>query len=168
MVRIPGLNWIQDMLDAMLSDAQAWAKAWGVEAILTKMKQGHFDGVIRDTKKIERILRSMGFSAFRSRWAYIRQLMPLQSRLLVEQILYAMGPPWRRLLTGFNPVELGDVGVLVPWKPAAAPSEDEINVSEEEDVFVPEVPVIPWTPPPQVGGDEPVRQIYRRRWKWRR
>ncbi len=167
-IKVPGLTWAQDMLDALLSDAQAWAKAWGVSAILTKMGQGHFDQVIRDTRGMARTLNRLGFSAFRSRWAYVRQLIPLQSRLLVEQILWSMGPPWRSLLTGFNPVELGDVGVLVPFKQGEAPP------LESTETF--EGPVAGsggdegsgggWTEPPGGGGGtyNPTR---RRKWKWK-
>ncbi len=156
------------MLDALLSDAQAWAKAWGVSAILTKMKQGHFDGVIRDTRPIANIMRDMGFSAFRSRWAYVRQLIPLQSRLLVEQILWSMGPPWRTLLTGFNPVELGDVGILVPFKAGAAPPQEESETSVGDGVGGTVIDGGVYVPPSGGGGGGISNPVYRRKWKWRR
>ncbi len=166
-IKVPGLTWAQDMLDALLSDAQAWAKSWGVGAILTKMGQGHFDGVIRDTRSHAATMRRIGFSAFRSRWAYVRQLLPLQSRLLVEQILWAMGPPWRSLLTGFNPIELGAVGVLVPFKEETL--EKEINVEEGLPGSGTVITPPPGGMPPGGGpGGGIFQPAYKKRWKWTR
>ena len=42
---------------------------------------------------------------FQAEWKYMRLGVPLQFRLLVEQILWDMGLPWRNLVTGFNPVK---------------------------------------------------------------
>jgi hypothetical protein len=44
------------------------------------------------------------YGAFRSDWLVARMLLPLQCRLLVEQVLYDMGPPWTKAVTGFNPM----------------------------------------------------------------
>ncbi len=83
--------------------------------VLQKMNGREFDGIIVSLVPLmEREIRKAGWLGFRSRWAYVRQLLPLQGRLLIEQILWAMGPPWRTLITGFDPVELGDVGILRP------------------------------------------------------
>lgn len=166
MPQIPGLGLIQDLLNALTSDASAITKAFGIEIILKKMRQGHFDSVIRETPEYGQLLRDIGFSAFRCRWAYVRQLMPLQSRLFIEQLLWTMGPPWRSLLTGFNPVALGKLGVLVPF--ASETPEDTSNVPEGEDVFVPgpSDPAYPWYPPG--AGPEDPQQVEVPKWKRKR
>lgn len=48
-------------------------------------------------------------------WRFARTLLPLQFRLLVEQILWDAGPPWSDLVSGFKP--LG-----VPGSSGEAPS----------------------------------------------
>ncbi len=48
----------------------------------------------------------IGFAAFVYRWRILRQMVDLQSRLLIEQVLYEMGPPWSDLITGFKPIDM--------------------------------------------------------------
>lgn len=45
------------------------------------------------------------YATFRMHWIYYRLVIPLQLRLMVEQLLYERGYPWRGLVTGFNPVK---------------------------------------------------------------
>lgn len=47
---------------------------------------------------------NMGYESFRRMWKYGRLAIPLQVRLLVEQVLYEKGRPWSALCTGFQPV----------------------------------------------------------------
>lgn len=79
---------------------------------------------------IQTLIRQMPWPAFRARWAFIRQLMSLQGRLLVEQVLWGMGPPYRSLLTGFEPVEISSSWPL-NLPPRRPPSEREPNVTDE-------------------------------------
>lgn len=43
------------------------------------------------------------YPGFRLDWLVARMLVPLQVRLLVEQILYEKGEPWSKLCSGFSP-----------------------------------------------------------------
>ncbi len=43
-------------------------------------------------------------SHFQREWKWIRLWVPLQVRLFVEQVLWDMGGPWRKLVTGFRPI----------------------------------------------------------------
>lgn len=44
------------------------------------------------------------FIRFKYDWKVVRQALPLQVRLTVEQVLWNEGPPWRSLCSGFLPV----------------------------------------------------------------
>ena len=54
--------------------------------------------------KSREVYPGAGFKAFKAEWKYTRLYMGLQSRLLVEQVLYEYGKPWSTLCTGFGPV----------------------------------------------------------------
>lgn len=49
------------------------------------------------------------FRVFAAQWRYLRLVVPLQVRLLIEQLLYEKGEPWRSLVRGFKPIDLGSV-----------------------------------------------------------
>lgn len=59
------------------------------------------------------------FDEFRRDWKWMRLLVPLQGRLLAEQILWDRGLPWRSLITGFRAIEgdAGETGVMGPPSP---------------------------------------------------
>lgn len=120
-------KFLDELLGGVSAPVLAAIKAGNVILILQYMHEGVFDPVILSTTVMRDQMRSMGYSAFRSRWAFVRQLLPLQGRLLIEQVLWAMGPPWRTLLTGFNPVELGDVGILIPFEQDRGLTEGELR-----------------------------------------
>lgn len=42
--------------------------------------------------------------AFQADWKWMRLMVPLQFRLLVEQVLWDLGGDWRKLVTGFRPI----------------------------------------------------------------
>lgn len=164
---IPFLGDIVDMVRRLLAPADALPHLVSAALTLKNMGGGKYDGVVSATADFALAMRQMGFSAFRARWAFVRQLMTLQGRLFIEQVLWAMGPPWRSLLTGFNPIELGGVGILVPFREAPFP---DPNVGQEaDDGAIPLPPYVPrgdvWVPP----GGEPTAVIQRvrrkRRWK---
>lgn len=46
-----------------------------------------------------------GFEEFKSDWRIFRVWCPLQVRLAVEEILWQLGPPYRKLITGFAPID---------------------------------------------------------------
>lgn len=50
------------------------------------------------------VQRPNGFEDFKRRWKYGRCCIDLQSRLMVEQILFELGNPWRSLVSGFGPL----------------------------------------------------------------
>lgn len=58
-------------------------------------------GLAQETSKT---LRSIGFKKWATYWHIGRQLIPLQHRLLMEQIYSDMGTPWSDLITGFGPL----------------------------------------------------------------
>lgn len=47
---------------------------------------------------------NQGFQVFKQDWRYFRLSIPLQMRLIVEQVLYDLGYPWRSLCSGFGPI----------------------------------------------------------------
>ena len=57
---------------------------------------------------IRRVLDSYDSpGAFQRDWKWVRLLVPLQMRLMVEQVLWDKGIGWRKLVTGFGPVRTG-------------------------------------------------------------
>lgn len=46
-----------------------------------------------------------GYELFKHQWKLLRLGVGLQARLLVEQILWDKGNPWRELITGFGAIE---------------------------------------------------------------
>ncbi len=153
------------LIDTFFPEKEARDLAARTLWVLQKMNGHEFDGIIKDlTPLMEDEIRRAGWVGFRSRWAYVRQLLPLQGRLLIEQVLWAMGPPWRTLLTGFNPVELGAVGVLEPlaW-------EDVISTVTNVDDDQPSGGGGGWLPGggSWIPGDEPKAVVYGRKKKWK-
>ena len=56
------------------------------------------------------------FDQFAGDWKWMRLAVPLQGRLVMEQLLWDRGLPWRSLITGFRAIE-GDVGHGVSGPP---------------------------------------------------
>ena len=44
-------------------------------------------------------------SQFSKDWRWLRLDIDLQTRLFVEQVLWDLGPTWRKLVTGFGPIK---------------------------------------------------------------
>lgn len=42
--------------------------------------------------------------AFQADWKWARMILPLQVRLIVEQVLWDKGGHWRKMVTGFRPI----------------------------------------------------------------
>ena len=62
------------------------------------------------------------FDAFRADWKWMRLAVPLRGRLLMEQLLWDRGLPWRSLITGFRAIE-GDAMEQGVFGPASIPTE---------------------------------------------
>ena len=45
-----------------------------------------------------------GYGKFRIDWKKLRLCIDLQTRLMVEQVCYDLGMPWRQVCTGFRPM----------------------------------------------------------------
>jgi hypothetical protein len=45
------------------------------------------------------------YPLFKTDWMVLRNSLPLQARLVVEQQLWNLGEPWKRLVTGFNAID---------------------------------------------------------------
>ena len=81
------------------------------KGVLTKGMSGWFtQGVVDEVRKNVRFLRKMietysGPREFEEDWKWVRLVVPLQLRLLVEQILWDKRGGWRDLVTGFRPVK---------------------------------------------------------------
>lgn len=72
----------------------------------TMLRFGHNTRLLVATADaIKKTLRSVGFLKWERFWHYGRQLIPLQRRLLMEQIYSDMGEPWSILVTGFGSIE---------------------------------------------------------------
>lgn len=44
------------------------------------------------------------FDGFKAKWKWARTVINLQTRLLVEQVLFDFGNPWKSLVTGFGSI----------------------------------------------------------------
>lgn len=74
------------------------------------MKQWFSKGVVDEVRRLVAILRVAiegydGPREFEADWKWIRLVVPLQVRLLVEQLLWDKRGGWRDLVTGFGPVK---------------------------------------------------------------
>jgi hypothetical protein len=58
-----------------------------------------------DFEEIASLIKRTSFERFRSSWKMGRQLVSLQARLVIEQVLWNQGNPWRSLVTGFKPIQ---------------------------------------------------------------
>ena len=54
---------------------------------------------------ISAMLDEMTPEEFQGEWQWARMLVPLQLRLIVEQVLWNRGRPWKDLITGFLPMK---------------------------------------------------------------
>lgn len=168
---IPFLSDLVDLLRRLAAPADVLPFVVDAGLTIKNMREGKYDGLVSATESFALAFRRMGFAAFRARWAFVRQLMSLQSRLFLEQILWAMGPPWRTLLTGFNPIELGGVGILVPFR--EDPEEESPNVIEGTPGGGPGLLPLPpgsggGAPPPGGGPGVVITSARRRRARWKR
>jgi len=76
-------------------------------------RQPCIDGMIAFRNHIYTEIRVVGhpageaymYDCIRQNWTFTRTQISLQLRLLVEQIFYDLGQPWRKLVTGFRPVD---------------------------------------------------------------
>ena len=59
-------------------------------------------GIARSVRSWMRSYRSAYH--FQKEWKWIRLAVPLQLRLIVEQVLWDRGGDWRKLVTGFRPI----------------------------------------------------------------
>ena len=64
------------------------------------------------------------FESFRADWKWMRLAVPLRGRLLMEQLLWDRGLPWRSLITGFRAIE-GDAMEQGVFGPASPPQEEQ-------------------------------------------
>ena len=78
---------------------------------LTKEASSWFSrGVVDEVRKGVGALRKLiegyqGPREFEADWKWLRLVVPLQLRLLVEQVLWDKRGGWRDLVTGFGPVK---------------------------------------------------------------
>lgn len=122
---------VEDIM-GLVPGADAPIHAGKAVGSLLLLRHGAFDVLLVSTAvAAEVVIRETGFVAFRARWAYYRQLMSLQGRLLIEQILWGMGKPWSLLISGFKPVEAGTISKGLPPTGDPDPSRRETNVLEE-------------------------------------
>lgn len=83
-----------------------WALANALWADMRSRAQ-HIDNIRGQYEKwLNDWRKDYGFAEFSACWRYLRLGLDLQSRLLIEQILWDWGKPWSNLDTGFRPVSL--------------------------------------------------------------
>lgn len=89
------------------------------------------------------------FKAFRADWKWVRLMLPLQGRLVVEQILWDRGTPWRSLVTGFRAIRDtdGTEGIFGAQRSDvnAVLDEKKETSSTDNGLFVEGEPVPEWT-----------------------
>ena len=70
-------------------------------------------------------IQELTYSDFRLRWKFLRPMISLQGRLLLEQIFYEIGSPYDALITGFGVIEEGGQvypeGDMVQFLPPTTP-----------------------------------------------
>ena len=114
----PFRRWLTELADFFgpgFDPATTWEDVGGLDPLLSMI----------DTAK-DIILRYSNFEEFREHWKWRRILVPLQLRLVVEQMLWDMGLPWRSLITGFRAIE-GDAGDTGVYGPASSISTPKLN-----------------------------------------
>lgn len=87
-------------------------------SVLIRQRKGGIQGATKLGFEIKAVIRKwidgyeqnydvpeQGLEAFWVTWKVLRCWVPLQLRLAVEQVLYEKGGDWRRLVTGFRPIE---------------------------------------------------------------
>ena len=85
-------------------------KLFSDPAVLNLLTGGLTRGVMDEVRKVVAIWRKTiesysGPREFEADWKWLRLMVPLQVRLLVEQILWDKRGGWRDLVTGFGPVK---------------------------------------------------------------
>ncbi len=63
------------------------------------------------------------------RWFFLRQLISLQSRLLIEYAMWQLGKPWSDLVTGFRPGEITEALAGLEGEPEV---DEEVGPTREE------------------------------------
>lgn len=94
-VQIPG---VQSVSPVALLEFKAWLTY--IERTLPGLTRNYWSVA----EHAKRVLKKYGFPKFSKFWHYGRQMIPLQSRLFMEQVFSDMGGAWASLITGFGPV----------------------------------------------------------------
>ena len=85
-------------LTVAIQDARLWMD-------LTRRRIGSYNALLHDFQvETSTTLRSIGFRKWASFWHLGRQMIDLQTRLMLEQVYSDMGKPWSDLITGFGPL----------------------------------------------------------------
>lgn len=85
-------------------------ETWGVALLM--VDEGFRKRSLDDFNGLKQLLWSGGFDRFVDSWKLGRQLVPLQGRLVMEQVLWDLGGPWRTLVSGFKPLDVSSRGSL--------------------------------------------------------
>lgn len=102
-----GLTPTTDFNRHWMQQEMAIASSWATGD--DSFEKGAIDRSLKMANVIRAWLKSyvqdgeVGFQRFKMRWKYGRCTINLQIRLLVEQVLFELGPPWRSLVSGFSP-----------------------------------------------------------------
>lgn len=93
------MKWLRDIstlraIDGYLADCAEIEREW-------KSWIDSYESYNRD------VPRRIILAAFTQHWKRLRLRLPLQDRLVIEQILWDKGAEWRELVTGFRPIKGG-------------------------------------------------------------
>ncbi len=106
-VQIPGISALQDLFDAFFPEVGTPVKFGTAVQFLRSIQQGKLDENIRILEEeMTKVIKLSSAYEFGVRWMWMRNWLPLQLRLLMEQVFWRMGKPYTYLITGFGPIEV--------------------------------------------------------------
>lgn len=75
--------------------------------LITAIQAGKIDALIEEVEiEFMAVVKSSSPYAFAKRWMWMRNWLPLQLRLFLEQVFWRLGKPYTDLITGFGPISL--------------------------------------------------------------
>lgn len=77
--------------------------------LLRAIQTGKADKLIEEAEReFIKVIKMTTPIRWARRWLWVRNWLPLQLRLFIEQIFWRLGEPYLRLITGFGPIKLED------------------------------------------------------------
>lgn len=106
-VTIPGISVLEDLVNAFYPEIGTPVKFGLALQLLRSIQEGKLDQNIEILEvEMMKVVKMTTPLLFATRWMWMRNWLPLQMRLLMEQVFWRMGDPYTKLITGFGPIKL--------------------------------------------------------------